>query len=153
MLTIGWKLPQMEPKPSWSRWWWIMISQQTWYCCTSELLIRLTSVDSAAPLWQNGELTSNNLLSIFISVSDANTGTKFSISALPLKCHDGIFWRLAVVSPSDYFQLGQVIHLKNQRLGEETLPVSSFDNRAKISTAQITHSNVTGVERNKERCG
>lgn len=58
------------------------------------------------------------------------------------------------MSPSDYFQLGQVIHPKKQRLGKETLPVSPFDNRAKISTAQIiTLSNVTGVERNKEQCG
>lgn len=36
----------------------------------------------------------------------------------------------------------------------KTFSVSSFDNGAKISTAQIiTHSNVTGVERNKEQCG
>lgn len=114
MLTIGWKLPQMEPKP--------IIALVMGYDITANLILLHARVANSTDLGRFGsatlaerELTSTNLLSGFISVSDADTGTKFSISALPLKCHGGIFWRLAAVSPSCYFQLGQVIHLKSQK--------------------------------------
>lgn len=99
----------------------ILVALVVGYDITANLILLRVRVANSTDLGRFGsatlaewELTSNNLLSVFISVSDADTGTKFSISALPLKCDGGIFWRLAV-SPSCYFQLGQVIHLKSQK--------------------------------------